>query len=171
MYTKAAVWATSATPWPMWDVDGSSMVPLPNMVAVSRDRMDNPNRSQNIGSTAGTVQPVFININVNINAFINAIIIAIINAIINAPVPFFYPNGKPSLRSLETIPQTLPVRAFKRWGPLGFDPSQYLHRKFHCFHRSIYSCNCRSGTQATEAQAHQEDGFSSPCIHKRWGPL
>jgi hypothetical protein len=23
----------------MWDVDGSSMVPLPNMVAVSRDRM------------------------------------------------------------------------------------------------------------------------------------
>jgi len=37
MYTKAAVWATSATPWPMWDVDASSMVPLPNMVAVSRD--------------------------------------------------------------------------------------------------------------------------------------
>jgi hypothetical protein len=38
MYTKAAVWATSATPLPMWDVDGSGMVPLPNVVAVFRDR-------------------------------------------------------------------------------------------------------------------------------------
>jgi hypothetical protein len=27
MYTKAAVWATSATPLPMWDVEGSGMVP------------------------------------------------------------------------------------------------------------------------------------------------
>ena len=57
----------------------------------SKNRMDNPSRSQNIGSTAGTVQPVFININVNINAFINAIIIAIINAIINAPVRLLLP--------------------------------------------------------------------------------
>jgi hypothetical protein len=37
MYTKAAVWATSATPLPMWDVEGSGMVPLPNMVADFRD--------------------------------------------------------------------------------------------------------------------------------------
>jgi hypothetical protein len=39
MYTKAAVWATSATPLPMWDVDSSGMVHLPNVVAVFRDRM------------------------------------------------------------------------------------------------------------------------------------
>ena len=37
MYTKAVVWATSATPLPMWDVEGSGMVPLPNMVADFRD--------------------------------------------------------------------------------------------------------------------------------------
>jgi hypothetical protein len=37
-YTKAVVWATSATPLPMWDVEGSDMVPLPNMVADFRDR-------------------------------------------------------------------------------------------------------------------------------------
>jgi hypothetical protein len=38
MYTKAAVWASSATPLPMWDVEGSSMVPLPNVVADFRDK-------------------------------------------------------------------------------------------------------------------------------------
>jgi len=37
MYTKAAVWATSATLLPMWDVDSSGMVHLPNVVAVFRD--------------------------------------------------------------------------------------------------------------------------------------
>jgi len=37
MYTKAAVWATSATPLPMWDVDSSGMVHLPNVVTVFRD--------------------------------------------------------------------------------------------------------------------------------------
>jgi hypothetical protein len=39
MYTKAAVWATSATPLPMWDSEGSGMVPLPNMVADFRDTL------------------------------------------------------------------------------------------------------------------------------------
>jgi hypothetical protein len=38
MYTKAAVWATSATPLPMWDSEGSGMVPLPNMVVDFRDK-------------------------------------------------------------------------------------------------------------------------------------
>ena len=38
MYTKDGAWATSATPLPMWGVDGSGMVPRPNMVSVSRDR-------------------------------------------------------------------------------------------------------------------------------------
>jgi hypothetical protein len=37
MYTKAVVWATSATPLPMWDPEGSGMVLLPNMVADFRD--------------------------------------------------------------------------------------------------------------------------------------
>jgi hypothetical protein len=37
MYTKAVVWATSATPLPMWDAEGSGMVPEPNMVADFRD--------------------------------------------------------------------------------------------------------------------------------------
>jgi hypothetical protein len=37
MYTKAVVWATSATPLPMWDPEGSGMVPVPNMVADFRD--------------------------------------------------------------------------------------------------------------------------------------
>jgi hypothetical protein len=37
MYTKAVVWATSATPLPMWDPEGSGMVPIPNMVADFRD--------------------------------------------------------------------------------------------------------------------------------------
>ena len=37
MYTKDGAWATSATPLPMWGVDGSGMVPRPNMVSVSRD--------------------------------------------------------------------------------------------------------------------------------------
>jgi hypothetical protein len=38
MYTKAVVWATSATLLPMWDVGGSGMVPVPNMVADFRDK-------------------------------------------------------------------------------------------------------------------------------------
>jgi hypothetical protein len=38
MYTKAAVQATSATSLPMWGVEGSGMVPWPNMVADFRDR-------------------------------------------------------------------------------------------------------------------------------------
>jgi hypothetical protein len=38
MYTKAAVRATSATSLPMWGVEGSGMVPCPNMVADFRDR-------------------------------------------------------------------------------------------------------------------------------------
>ena len=37
MYTKAAVWATSTNPRPMWDVDGSGMVPWSNMVSDFRD--------------------------------------------------------------------------------------------------------------------------------------
>jgi hypothetical protein len=37
MYTKAVIWATSATPLPMWDPEGSGMVPVPNMVADFRD--------------------------------------------------------------------------------------------------------------------------------------
>jgi hypothetical protein len=37
MYTKVVVWATSATPLPMWDPEGSGMVPVPNMVADFRD--------------------------------------------------------------------------------------------------------------------------------------
>jgi hypothetical protein len=37
MYTKAVVWATSANPLPMWDLEGSGMVPVPNMVADFRD--------------------------------------------------------------------------------------------------------------------------------------
>ena len=40
MYTKAVVWATSATPLPMWDPEGSGMVPVPNMVAGFRDKGD-----------------------------------------------------------------------------------------------------------------------------------
>jgi hypothetical protein len=39
MYAKAAVWATSATSLPMWGVEGSGMIPLPNMVADFRDRL------------------------------------------------------------------------------------------------------------------------------------
>jgi len=39
MYTKDGAWATSATPLPMWGVDGSGMVPRPSMVSVSRDTM------------------------------------------------------------------------------------------------------------------------------------
>jgi hypothetical protein len=44
MYTKAVVWATSATPLPMWDPEGSGMVPIPNMVADFRDtpHQENP---------------------------------------------------------------------------------------------------------------------------------
>ena len=37
MYTKAAVRTTSATPLPMWDVEGSGMVPGPNLVSDFRD--------------------------------------------------------------------------------------------------------------------------------------
>jgi hypothetical protein len=37
MYTKAAAWATGATSLPMWGVEGSGMVPCPNMVADFRD--------------------------------------------------------------------------------------------------------------------------------------
>src|SRR4051812_9772710 len=33
--TGAAAWATNATPSPMWDVEGSGMVPIPNMVSDS----------------------------------------------------------------------------------------------------------------------------------------
>jgi hypothetical protein len=32
MYTRVAVRATSATPLPMWGVEGSGMVLLPNMI-------------------------------------------------------------------------------------------------------------------------------------------
>jgi hypothetical protein len=39
MYTKAAVRATSATSLPMWGVEGSGMVPWPNMVADFRDSL------------------------------------------------------------------------------------------------------------------------------------
>jgi hypothetical protein len=37
MYTRVAAWATSATPLPMWGVEGSGMVLLPNMVTDFRD--------------------------------------------------------------------------------------------------------------------------------------
>jgi hypothetical protein len=37
MYTRVAAWATSATPLPMWSVEGSGMVLLPNMVTDFRD--------------------------------------------------------------------------------------------------------------------------------------
>jgi hypothetical protein len=42
MYTKAAAWATFATPLPMWGVEGSGMAPLPNMVADFRDTKHQP---------------------------------------------------------------------------------------------------------------------------------
>ena len=38
MYTRVAAWATSATPLPMWGVEGSGMVLLPNMVTDFRDK-------------------------------------------------------------------------------------------------------------------------------------
>jgi hypothetical protein len=34
----SVIWATSATPLPMWDPEGSGMVPVPNMVADFSDR-------------------------------------------------------------------------------------------------------------------------------------
>ena len=37
MYTRVAVWATSATPLSRWGVEGSGMVLLPNMVTDFRD--------------------------------------------------------------------------------------------------------------------------------------
>jgi hypothetical protein len=37
MYTRVAAWATIATPLPMWGVEGSGMVLLPNMVTDFRD--------------------------------------------------------------------------------------------------------------------------------------
>ena len=37
MYTMVAAWATFATPLPMWGVEGSRMVLLPNMMTDFRD--------------------------------------------------------------------------------------------------------------------------------------
>ena len=42
MYTRVAAWATSATPLPMWGVEGSGMVLLPNMVTDFRDMSNAP---------------------------------------------------------------------------------------------------------------------------------
>jgi hypothetical protein len=37
MYARVAVWATRATPLPMWGVEGSGMALLPNMITDFRD--------------------------------------------------------------------------------------------------------------------------------------
>jgi hypothetical protein len=39
MYTRVAAWATSATPLPMWGVEGSEMDLLPDMVTDLRDNV------------------------------------------------------------------------------------------------------------------------------------